>query len=89
MRTTIPGIVLLLAGCASTPPPDAVKDLAPNGTLRAAINVGNAVLAQRGREAGARYVRDFVEDVNASGFVAEALERHKQTAAVAPPGDAK
>jgi polar amino acid transport system substrate-binding protein len=39
--------------------------------------------------AGARYVREFVEDVKASGFVAKALERHKQTAAVAPPGDPK
>ena len=37
----------LLAGCASTPPRQAVTDLAPSGTLRAAINVGNAVLAAR------------------------------------------
>jgi polar amino acid transport system substrate-binding protein len=37
----------LLAGCASTPPQQAVTDLAPSGTLRAAINVGNAVLAAR------------------------------------------
>jgi hypothetical protein len=36
-------------------------------------------------EAGARYVRDFVEDVKASGFVAKALAQHNQTgAAVAP-----
>ena len=42
-------VALLLAGCASsTPPKEAVADLAPNGTLRAAINVGNAVLAARG-----------------------------------------
>lgn len=40
-------IAFLLTGCASTPPPQAVKDLAPSGTLRAAINVGNAVLAAR------------------------------------------
>jgi polar amino acid transport system substrate-binding protein len=39
--------------------------------------------------AGARYVREFIEDMKASGFVAKALERHKQTAAVAPPGDPK
>jgi polar amino acid transport system substrate-binding protein len=51
--------------------------------------INQAMASQRGREAGARYVRDFVEDVKASGFVANALERHKQTAAVAPPGDAK
>ena len=28
---------------------DVLKDLAPTGTLRAAINYGNGVLAQRGR----------------------------------------
>src|SRR5262245_44504629 len=28
-------------------PPDAVKDLAPTGKVRAAINLGNTVLAQR------------------------------------------
>jgi polar amino acid transport system substrate-binding protein len=34
-------------GRASTVPPEVVKDLAPTGTLRAAINVSNIVLAQR------------------------------------------
>jgi polar amino acid transport system substrate-binding protein len=52
MRVFLAAIVLALAGCASTPPPEAVKDLAPNGTMRAAINVGNAVLAQRGPAGG-------------------------------------
>lgn len=33
---------------AQTPPPDALKELAPTGTLRAAINFGNGVLAQKG-----------------------------------------
>jgi polar amino acid transport system substrate-binding protein len=32
----------------STVPPDVVKDLAPTGKLRAAINLGNPVLAQKG-----------------------------------------
>ncbi len=32
----------------SMAPADAVKDLAPAGVLRAAINYGNGVLAQRG-----------------------------------------
>lgn len=31
----------------TAPPPDAVKDLAPSGTLRVAINLGNGVLAQK------------------------------------------
>jgi polar amino acid transport system substrate-binding protein len=47
------------------------------------------VTATRGA-AGARYLRAFVEDVKASGFVAKAIERHKQpSAVVAPPGDPK
>ncbi len=36
------------AACAQGAPPDAVKDLAPTGALRAAINYGNGVLAQKG-----------------------------------------
>jgi len=41
----------------------------------------------KGREAGARYVEDFVEDMKTSGFVAQALARHGiEGAAVAPKG---
>ena len=40
----------------------------------------------KGREAGARYLRAFVEEMKASGFVADGLKRSGQTdAAVAPP----
>ncbi len=40
----------------------------------------------KGREAGARYVTAFVEEMKASGFVAAALARHGiEGAAVAPP----
>jgi len=35
---------------AQTPSPEAVRELAPTGTLRAAINYGNGVLAQRGAD---------------------------------------
>lgn len=48
-------LVLLacLGGCAtSTAPPEAVKALAPTGKLRAAINYGNSVLAQRDPSTG-------------------------------------
>jgi len=41
-------LVMLLGGCATAgAPPEAVKELAPTGKLRAAINYGNSVLAQR------------------------------------------
>ena len=44
MRFVLPLVLLLGGGCSTM---NAVNDLAPGGTLRAAINVGNAVLAQR------------------------------------------
>ena len=51
MRFALPALwIFLLSACTSMPDkpsPQAVKDLAPSGTLRAAINVGNAVLAAR------------------------------------------
>jgi polar amino acid transport system substrate-binding protein len=52
--------------------------------------INQAMASQRGKDAGARYVRAFIEDMKASGFVARALERHKQAGAgVAPAGDAR
>jgi polar amino acid transport system substrate-binding protein len=52
--------------------------------------INQAMASQRGKEAGARYLREFIEDMKASGFVARALERHGiEGAAVAPAGDAK
>lgn len=52
--------------------------------------IHQAMASQRGKEAGARYVREFVEEMKASGFVARALERHHvKGAAVAPAGDAE
>jgi polar amino acid transport system substrate-binding protein len=43
----------------------------------------------RGRDAGARYVSAFVEEMKADGFVAAALRRHGiEGAMVAPPGNA-
>ena len=51
--------------------------------------INQAMASQHGKRAGARYVREFIEDLKASGFVARALERHGvQGAAVAPAGDA-
>ena len=53
MRTLLSAAFMLLAatlsaGAQTAPPPDALKDLAPTGKLRAAINFGNGVLAQKG-----------------------------------------
>ena len=47
--------LVLLSGCSVMPdvvPPDVVSDLAPTGRLRAAINYGNTVLAQREPQGG-------------------------------------
>lgn len=53
------------------------------------MSIEQAMATPRGplpREAGARYLREFVEEMKASGFVARGLERSGQTdAAVAPP----
>ena len=48
--------------------------------------INQAMGTPRGRgEAGAKYLREFVEEMKASGFVAQALERHRiDGASVAP-----
>ncbi len=52
--------------------------------------INQAMASQKGREAGARYVREFIEEMKSSGFVARALERYRiEGAAVAPAGDPK
>lgn len=49
------------------------------------MTIEQAMGIPRGREAGARYLRGFVEELKASGFVARALERHGvQGVSVAP-----
>jgi polar amino acid transport system substrate-binding protein len=52
--------------------------------------IEQAMGTPKGREAGARYLRAFVEEMKASGFVADGLKRSGQTdAAVAPPTPVK
>ena len=46
--------------------------------------IEQAMGTPKGREAGARYLRGFIEDMKASGFLAEALERSGQSAKIAP-----
>jgi len=49
--------------------------------------INQAMGTLQGRPAGAQYLSAFVEEMKASGFVAEALKRHRiEGAAVAPPG---
>jgi polar amino acid transport system substrate-binding protein len=41
----------------------------------------------RGRETGAKYLFTFVEEMKASGFVAQSFARHRiEGASIAPPG---
>jgi polar amino acid transport system substrate-binding protein len=47
--------------------------------------IKQAMGAPKGRTAGARYLAGFVEEMKASGFVADALKRSGQVAQVAPP----
>jgi polar amino acid transport system substrate-binding protein len=50
--------------------------------------IRQAVATPKGRgAAGTAFLRDFVEAMKATGFVADALVRSKQTASVAPPGN--
>ena len=52
--------------------------------------INQAMGTPRGREAGARFLRDFIEKMKASGFVAASLARHHiEGAAIAPAGDAR
>ncbi len=39
--------------------------------------INQAMGTPRGREAGAKYLREFVEEMKASGFVAQSLARHR------------
>jgi polar amino acid transport system substrate-binding protein len=49
--------------------------------------IRQAMAVPKGRDASYRYVDAFVEEMKASGFVAQALARHHiEGAAVAPPG---
>ena len=47
--------------------------------------IQQAMGTPKGRTAGAKYLASFVEEMKASGFVADALKRSGQVAQVAPP----
>jgi polar amino acid transport system substrate-binding protein len=51
------------------------------------MEIRQAMGTVKGRDAGARYLHAFVEELKASGFVADGLKRSNQPdASVAPPG---
>ena len=47
--------------------------------------INQAMGTPRGRDAGAQYLATFVEEMKASGFVAESLKRHKIEGALVAP----
>ncbi len=49
------------------------------------MEIRQSMALQKGRPAGLRYLRDFVEEMKASGFIASALKHSGQQATVAPP----
>ena len=50
------------------------------------MEIRQAMGTQKGREAGSAYIKAFIEEMKASGFVADALKRSNQPeATVAPP----
>ena len=49
------------------------------------MQIQQAMGTPKGRLAGAEYLRGFVEEMKASGFVADAIKRSNQQAAVALP----
>jgi len=49
------------------------------------MEIRQAMGTPKGRTEGAAYLRSFVEEMKASGFVADAIKRSNQQAAVAPP----
>ena len=48
--------------------------------------IQQAIGTPRGRDAGATYLRDFIEDVKASGLVAQAMEKHGVRGVSVAPG---
>ena len=51
------------------------------------MEIAQAMCLPKGRPTGARYLAAFVEEMKASGFIADALTRAGQEATVAPPSN--
>jgi polar amino acid transport system substrate-binding protein len=48
------------------------------------MEIRQSMALRKGRPAGLRYLKNFIEEMKASGFVADALKRSNQEATVAP-----
>jgi polar amino acid transport system substrate-binding protein len=55
------------------------------GSSGAFQQIRQAMTMPKGKPAGLAYLKTFVEEMKASGFVADALKRSNQVAVVAPP----
>jgi len=78
------------AGAGVTQPVQAFADANPGLRVVAErfMAIGQAMGTPKGRDAGAAYLARYVEEMKASGFIAEALTRSGQSAAlVAPPAN--
>ena len=51
------------------------------------MEIAQAMCLPKGRPNAARYLAAFVEEMKASGFVADAIARAKQEVSVAPPAN--
>ena len=49
------------------------------------MEIRQAMGTQKGREAGSRYLSAFIEDLKASGFIADGLKRSNQPDATVAP----
>jgi polar amino acid transport system substrate-binding protein len=48
------------------------------------MEIRQSMALQQGRPAGLRFLKDFIEEMKTSGFIADALRRSNQEATVAP-----
>ena len=98
MRMLSAAVMLLAATLSASAqgavPPDVIKDLAPTGKLRAAINFGNGVLAQKGPNGEPRGITpDLATALINLGGMLSSLRNWPVTVALdgveaCPPGDA-
>jgi polar amino acid transport system substrate-binding protein len=84
-ESLVAGKVEALAGVKQTLVANAAK-LAGSRVLDGRfLAIGQAIGIPKGRDAGAKYLREFIEDAKASGLVARAIEKHGIRGVSIPP----